>query len=551
MLAAPNAFAMLGGPITVMVAVLLVAPGPLSVDETGPVVLFCTPAAMPCTFTLTLQLAFAANVAPVRLIEPDPAAAVTVPVQVVTSPFGVATCRPAGSVSLNATPVSPRLELGLLSVKVTEVVAFSRMLDAPKALVMVGGAATLRFAEAVLPVPPLVEVTLPVVLVYCPAAAPVTVTLNWHWLFAAIVAPESAIPVGAVVVSVPPQTVAEALATVSPVGSVSVNATPVSATAFAAGFVMVNVSDVVAFSAMFAGLNTLAIEGSATTLIEAEAVPPVPPSVEVTAPVVLFCVPAAMPVTLTEKVQEVLAARLAPDRLMIPVPAVALIVPPPQEPVRPFGVEITRPAGRVSLKPMPVRVVVLLGFWTMKLSEVEPFSGMLAAPKDLMMSAGDTTVMLALDVLPAPPSVEITLTLLFLTPGVVPWTFTDTVQLALAAKVPAERLMLPDPAVAVAVPPQVLFKALGVATTKPSGKLSVKAIPVRARLVFGLVILKVSEVVPFSGICAAPNALVIAGGVATVRLAEAVLPVPPFVEVTFPVVFVNCPEAAPVTVTLN
>ena len=50
MLAAPNAFAMLGGPITVMLAVLLVAPAPLSVDEIGPVVLFCTPAAMPVTF---------------------------------------------------------------------------------------------------------------------------------------------------------------------------------------------------------------------------------------------------------------------------------------------------------------------------------------------------------------------------------------------------------------------------------------------------------------------------------------------------------------------
>jgi hypothetical protein len=162
----------------VMVAVLLVAPGPLSVDETGPVVLFCTPAAMPCTFTLTLQLAFAASVALVRLIEPDAAAAVTVPVQVVTSPFGVATCRPAGKVSLNAMPVSARLELGLLSVNVTEVVAFSRMLEAPKAFVMVGGAATVRFAEAVLPVPPLVELTMPVVLVYWPEAAPVTVTAN-------------------------------------------------------------------------------------------------------------------------------------------------------------------------------------------------------------------------------------------------------------------------------------------------------------------------------------------------------------------------------------
>src|SRR5689334_16531509 len=271
MLAAPNAFAMLGGPITVMLAVLLVAPAPLSVDEIGPVVLFCTPAEMPVTFRLIVHEAFAASEPPVRLIEPDPAAAVTVPLQVVVSPFGVATCKPAGSVSLKAMPVSASDVFGLLSVKVSDVFAPTKMLDAPKALVMVGGVATVKLAEAVLPVPPFVEGTFPDVLVNWPAAAPVTVTLNWHWLFAAIVAPLKQVPVGAVVAIVPPQTVAVALATVSPVGSVSVKATPVSATAFAAGFVIVKVSEVVAFRAMLAGLKTLAIDGGATTLMLAEA----------------------------------------------------------------------------------------------------------------------------------------------------------------------------------------------------------------------------------------------------------------------------------------
>jgi hypothetical protein len=38
------------------------------------------------------------------------------------------------------------------------------------------------------------------------------------------------------------------------------------------------------------------------------------------------------------------------------------MVPPPQLPVRPLGVEIMRPAGRVSLKPTPVIVVVVLVF---------------------------------------------------------------------------------------------------------------------------------------------------------------------------------------------
>jgi hypothetical protein len=135
-----------------------------------------------------------------------------------------------------------------------------------------------------------------------------------------MVAPVNAIPVGEVVVSVPPQTVAEAFATVSPVGTVSVKATPVSATAFAAGFVIVKVSDVVAFKAMLLGLKAFAIDGGATTLIKAEAVPPLPPSVEVTLPVVLFCVPAVIPVTLMENVQLVFAARVAPLRLITFVP---------------------------------------------------------------------------------------------------------------------------------------------------------------------------------------------------------------------------------------
>src|SRR6476661_4650643 len=106
MLAAPNALAMLGGPITVMLAVLLVAPAPLSFDEIGPVVLFCTPACTPVTFRLMVHEVFAASDPPVRLIEPDPAAAVAVPPQLLVRPFGVATTKPAGSVSLKAIPVS-------------------------------------------------------------------------------------------------------------------------------------------------------------------------------------------------------------------------------------------------------------------------------------------------------------------------------------------------------------------------------------------------------------------------------------------------------------
>src|SRR5205085_9596683 len=355
-------------------------------------------------------------------------------------------------------------------------------------------------------------------------------------------------PVGAVVVSVPPHTVAEALATVSPVGNVSVKATPVSAAVLAAGLVMVKVNEVVAFSAIVLGLKTLAIDGGATTARFAVLlVVPVPPSVELTAPVVLLLLPAVVPVTSTEKVQLDPAAgdavSVPPDKLMLPLPATAVMVPLPQEPVT-FGVAATaNPAGRLSVKATPLSALAVLGLVMVKLSEVEPFSGMLAAPNALLMVGDATTVIEAFAVLPLPPSVEVTCTELFFTPAVVPVTFTENVQEDPAAgdavSVPPERLMLPLPATAVMVPlPQVPVSPFGVATTRPAGRLSVKATPLRATFVFGLLMLKVRVLLAFSATLVGLNALVMVGAEATVRLAVAVLPVPPLVEVTLPVVLV-------------
>ena len=57
----------------------------------------------------------------------------------------------------------------MVSVNVSVVVPSTTMLAAPKALAIVGGAPTVRFAEAVPPVPPLVEVTELVMLLFAPA----------------------------------------------------------------------------------------------------------------------------------------------------------------------------------------------------------------------------------------------------------------------------------------------------------------------------------------------------------------------------------------------
>src|SRR5216683_6989813 len=101
-----------------------------------------------------------------------------------------------------------------------------------------------------------------------PEAAPVTVTLNWQLLFVLIVVPDSVTVFVPLMVRllVPPQTLLIPLATVSPAGSVSVKATPVRATELAAGFVIVNCNNVVAFKAIGEGLNNLAIDGGATLL---------------------------------------------------------------------------------------------------------------------------------------------------------------------------------------------------------------------------------------------------------------------------------------------
>ncbi len=205
---------------------------------------------------------------------------------------------------------------------------------------------------------------------------PVTVTLNWHWLFAPIAAPARLIPVGEVVVRVPPQTVEVEPATDSPVGSTSVNDTPASATGLAAGLVSVNCNDVVAFGAIVVGVKALAIVGGATTVMVSVAVPPVPPSKQLTVLVVLTCAPAVIPVTLTEKVHEEPAAGAAvnvpPDKLTVDgtpggLLIAVVIVPLPHEPVTVVDANFS-PPGKVSENTMPLRPVAILGLVRVKLN---------------------------------------------------------------------------------------------------------------------------------------------------------------------------------------
>jgi hypothetical protein len=122
------------------VAALLVAPVPPLVELTAPVVLTLFPEVVGVTFTVTAHELLAEIVPPLRLIEVLPAVAVNVPPQPSLA-FGVAaTCRPAGKLSVTATPLKAVPVFGLVMVKVKLIVPLTGTLAAPKALLMLGGA---------------------------------------------------------------------------------------------------------------------------------------------------------------------------------------------------------------------------------------------------------------------------------------------------------------------------------------------------------------------------------------------------------------------------
>jgi hypothetical protein len=115
---------------------------------------------------------------------------------------------------------------------------------------------------------------------------------------------------------------------------------------------------------------------------------------DVTGPVVLFFVPELVAVTFTVNVQDALAARVAPESEMLDDPATAVIAPPPHEPVRPFGVETTRPDGSVSETATPVSCAPEFGFAIVNVSDVLAPTEIDDAPNTFEMvgGAGDAEV---------------------------------------------------------------------------------------------------------------------------------------------------------------
>src|SRR5437868_1528097 len=100
--------------------------------------------------------------------------------------------------------------------------------------------------------------------------------------------------------------------------------------------------------------------------------------------------PLPVPVTFTEISHCDWARRVAPDSEIDWPPAVTV---PPHPLLSPLGVLTLRPCGRLSVKPTPVSVVLVLKFPSSKVTEVDPPEGIQLFAKVLVnpggMSAAD------------------------------------------------------------------------------------------------------------------------------------------------------------------
>lgn len=247
------------------------------------------------TFTEKVQLPLAASAAPDRLTAEDPGFAVIVPPpHVPESPFGLETTRPACSVSVNEIPdwFDP---LGTEITNCKGVDWPTGIVGLPKDFVICSGATTVRFADAVRPVPALVDVTVLVVFVSIPDPVAVTVTLKVHGTPGATVAPDSPIEL-AVTVSVPPQAAEVAGVAVIPTKE-SVNATP-AILLIVFRLVIVKPRLLVWPTLIELGEKPFPMLGGARMArIAVLEVPAAPCSVELICPVVLLYTPAVVPVT--------------------------------------------------------------------------------------------------------------------------------------------------------------------------------------------------------------------------------------------------------------
>ena len=445
---APNALEIDGGPTTSNVSVAG-APVPPWFDDAVTLLSF-TPVVRPVTSTLMVHCAVGAISPPVRLTVslPGSAVMVAVPPQEPVRPLGVATTRPAGSVSVNATPVCVTAVSGFETTIVRLVVPANGTVSAPKVFVAVGRRTTVTVSLAVFPVPAFAEVTASVVFVIWPGEVGVTSTLTVHARFAATVPPASwTSEAPGVAVNEPPHELTgfAGSATTRPAGNESVTPSPVTATEFE--LEMSSAIRTVPFSGTNSALNVLTIDGGASTSRFAVAGLPLAVSAEVTALVVLAFVPGVVPVTFAEKTHCAAPASVAPVRVRTVL--VTTKLPPLQVGVAATGWNV-RPDGSVSVKPMLLNERLVFGLRSVNERLLLPLTAMVDGVNCFVSTGGESGLTVRSAVEWLPPGVALTVFAVSW-PTVTPVTVTDTVQTSPAFNTAFARFTAPE--VMVRVPP--------------------------------------------------------------------------------------------------
>lgn len=301
-------------------------------------------------------------------------------------------------------------------------------------------------------------------------------------------------------VNVPPQLLvgAGAAATSKPTGRVSVKLTPVKGVLDGFCRLMVKVETdpaviVAGEKLLLTPIEAILIEAGAVATFCAPALVVSPPTGMVLVNIVVERFICAVTGTTTVQVFSVggvaLAGMVPPARTMLPLPALAVRVPPQlltgagEEPT-------TRPAGKVSVKPAPVYGLpdglrrVMVSKVVSPAASVPTAKPLISDIPVMLMLAGAATTFLAPSAVVNAPAGMLLFNVV-VERLIAAMTGTTKVQVfsvggvALAGIVPPLKLMVPAPATAVNVPPQLLTAAGDAATVNPAGRVSLTATPVK------------------------------------------------------------------------
>ena len=505
------------------------------------------PTEIDVTSTSIVQLSLSGMVPDVYTTDVASASALNVPpVHVVDAFGGVATIKPDGNGSLIVTS-SASINAPVLFMVNVNVATSPWVIDATEndfSNVGIGAAVISNVAVAV-PELPKDEVISSVKFTRSPVIADVTSTVIVHVSpvgiapLAYVTAPAPTAPV-----SVPPVQVVDAFAGSAmniPVGNVSTTLT-FSASISASVFANVMVNVVTSPCGIAATANALSMVGigAGVILIESVAVPEFP-KLDVKSPVKFTYVSTNTDVVVTVTVHVPSAATVPPVYVTLPLPAMAVNVPPVQVVATSVGVTTVNPVGNVSVKSTLVAGINAPLLSSVRVNNVVSPCSIALTPNALVKPITGAAVTSIVSVaVPELPKLDVkspvTLTYVSAKTDV---TVAVTVHDPSAGISPPEYAIEPDPATAVNVPPvQVVAASLGVTMVKPVGNVSVNAALSASKYEFTFDNVSVNDVVSPCGIVVSPNTLVNVGSGVSVTSSVA-LPVPelPNADVISPVVF--------------